>query len=86
MLYLFMIAASFLVHVQGATGRQSESREGGSCSDSTLVALVPSHHDVAVHPPVSTPTAGIGHVTKDHAHTVTCMTATLDFEHAVGSV
>ena len=34
---------------------QLEGGEGGSSSYATLVALVPRHHDVAVHTPVRTP-------------------------------
>ena len=34
---------------------QLEGGEGGSSSYATLVALVPRHHDVAIHTPVWTP-------------------------------
>ena len=35
--------------------RVSEGGEGGSRGYATLVALVPGHHDVTIHPPVRPP-------------------------------
>ena len=44
----------------------SQGREGGVSGDPTLVALIPGHHDVTIHPPVLAPTTY--NTSQQHCH------------------